>query len=386
MPSFLNYKKYFVLVKDVLFFYKLELFYLIILGILFGFIYPWYSSVDINRMWSQKSDGRSLIQMSRLVLDYFLILTTIIVVINLRDPNQSLIKITKYVLIITILISIIDFFTNNQIKQFFFPGYRIVENRFTGFNGEPRSFGKVCSMLSMLIIFLTYNGQTKKHLTVVLLGIIGVLISSSASAYIITFLWIFLYLIFKKKYLLLTIIFIFLTTASSLTFFMPKDSLLSSRFEKVLSPIIEDDQNISESIDYNEPKIFASFEVFDRAALNFLYNNTLYIFIGTGPNLISIPASDYIDSFSQAIYGDQIDSVPHTFIVNLISRSGLIGLFFWLLFVLYFYRKLKSIAPDFTYGASVTFLTTIFVYSNFYIFLIGVILSFIILKLSFIQK
>ncbi len=111
------------------------------------------------------------------------------------------------------------------------------------------------------------------------------------------------------------------------------------KIEVVLSGNIDalDDDKVAE----NEPQIFTRFEVFDRAALNFLYNKPLYFLLGTGSNLISIPASPYLSSVAYSIYGDRIDSAPHTFFVNLISRSGLIGLIYWILFFfkLTFYNK-----------------------------------------------
>lgn len=380
-PTIIKFPKYINQVKSILFFYKLELFYLLILGILFGFLFPWKSTSDVDRLWSQKSEGRSFIQMIRLILDYFLVLICIIIVINLKEPRRSLVRITKYVLVITIFISISDFLLSNQIKQFFFPGSPVIENRFTGFNTEPRTFGRVCSMLSMLIIFLTYNLQKYKHILVVILGIIGVLISTSASAYFITVVWTFLYFVFKKNNF--TILFILIiSTISTLPLLLQNDSALGERFKKISSSLIQNDEFLIENVDYNEPSIFSSFEVFDRAALNFLYNNPEYIFSGTGPNLISIPASDYIDSFAKKIYGDKIDSVPHTFVINLISSSGLIGFFLWFYFILYFIKKIKLIIPDFYYGAFVTFATTFFVYSNFYLFFIGVILGFLFIKLN----
>tara|TARA_Y100001954_G_C15648892_1_gene521612 strand:- start:348 stop:893 length:546 start_codon:yes stop_codon:yes gene_type:complete len=80
----------------------------------------------------------------------------------------------------------------------------------------------------------------------------------------------------------------------------------------------------------DEPYIFTSFEVFDRAALNFFYNNPRYIIFGTGPNLISIPASKYLDKSAILTYERTMVGIPGIGIINHISRAGLIGLILYL--------------------------------------------------------
>jgi hypothetical protein len=136
-----------------------------------------------------------------------------------------------------------------------------------------------------------------------------------------------------------------------------------------------------EKVDSDEPDLFKRFEVFDRAALNFLYRHPFYWIVGTGPNLISIPASPYITETNKSIYGSTIDSVPHSFIINLISRSGVIGLFLWTVAFLKFRKQLLNCMKSqkvFFYGLIVS---QLLVSSILFYFFLGIILFFIYQKL-----
>ena len=116
---------------------------------------------------------------------------------------------------------------------------------------------------------------------------------------------------------------------------------------KLVTGLLSDEISMEDKVHNNEPQIFTSFEVFDRAALNFFYFNKLYILSGTGPNLISIPSSPYINNKAYAIYGNSIDSVPHMFLINLLSRSGLFGIFLWFVFFIKFnFKKTNKNSPN----------------------------------------
>ncbi len=119
---------------------------------------------------------------------------------------------------------------------------------------------------------------------------------------------------------------------------------------------------------------FSHFEIFDRAALNFLYFNKDYIITGTGPNLISIPSSKYLTETNSKEYEDRIDSAPHSFIINLLARSGLIGLFLWLLFFFKLAKKTfqKSIGI-FAFFMAI-FIANMMVLTSYYLFALGIIL------------
>ena len=80
-------------------------------------------------------------------------------------------------------------------------------------------------------------------------------------------------------------------------------------------------------------------EVFDAASINFLNNNPAYYFLGTGPGLIYLPASEYILPRDNYIWGNRFEALPHMGLVLLLSNSGFIGL---ALFVAGFLVAIKS--------------------------------------------
>ena len=127
---------------------------------------------------------------------------------------------------------------------------------------------------------------------------------------------------------------------------------------------------------YGEPAIFTRFEVFDRAALNFFYNNPIYIFLGTGPNLISIPSSKYLDRSGIVTFEGKIVGIPGFGIINLISRSGLLGLFLYC----FTYFKILKILKNRNHTLLINILQTIsvmyiFISSPWFYFTLGFVLA-----------
>jgi hypothetical protein len=321
-----------------------EYLYLIILTIIFGFIFPWSSYFDSNRSWTQLAYGRSLIQMFKYFSEFILLLFVLFLFKSNKIDHNFVKKVFSKIIIIMVLFTIIDILFDFHIKEFLFSNEPIVSNRFTALNGEPRNFGRNCSLALLILIF--YNSSnSKKYFIPILFSIIGIIISLSASTYLATLLWIFLFLLTLKSVRLLIfpsiaiLIFIFNNFSNTENAFISETTTKI----KIVSGILNNNLETEDKVYNDEPNLFSSFEVFDRAALNFLYLNKLYILTGTGPNLISIPSSPYLNSKAFAIYGDSIDSVPHMFLINLLARSGIIGLFFWILFIIsYNFKKSRN--------------------------------------------
>ncbi len=353
LPTFFR-KKTFTLLqskKSGLNFIFYEFSYTIFITILFGIIFPWKSLTDYQRSWNQIAEFKSVIQIFRLIADF----GVFILIYNWLDSKKisftNIEKIVKNVIIVTVLIGITDFFLNFTLKNLFFSNYDRSEElfgRFTSFCGEPRVFGKSCLFAFNYLLFF----GNKKNILAKIFSIIGILISLSASTFILFVISILLYAYLKRKYWV--IIAFSITGAIASIFLVTNDFFMDNTYKKievVLSGNLDalDDDKITE----HEPDLFTRFEVFDRAALNFLYEKPIYSLIGTGSNLVSIPASPYLSSVAYAIYGDRIDSAPHTFIVNLFSRSGLIGFTLWILFyfkfLYYNYKKDKKASHFFIF-------------------------------------
>jgi hypothetical protein len=180
-------------------------------------------------------------------------------------------------------------------------------------------------------------------------------------------------LFYKTVKINTSLVFITIITIAIITTFYQNDEIFIVKIK--IEKVIKEKQEIEEKVYTDEPDFFSKFEVFDRAALNFVYKNPQFIIIGVGPNLISIPSSPYLTSFAYSIYGVNIDSVPHTFIINLLSRSGLIGLILWLMFFIKVSKMLKKKSLLLTSLLAATFVSNLIVQMSIFYFYIGIILS-----------
>jgi hypothetical protein len=93
-------------------------------------------------------------------------------------------------------------------------------------------------------------------------------------------------------------------------------------------------------------------DVFDASALLFLLHNPLYAWIGTGPGLISLPASSYVPpGVYSEIWGPDvgINSPPFHGLLLEVSNTGVLGLLTWCLSVmvcLQAFQRLRSYCRD----------------------------------------
>ena len=281
-------------------------------------------------------------QTIRLVAEFALILILLLWLNTKRITIDYLLKTISIIIFASLMVSLTDTMLSGSLKQMFFPEARILGDRFSGFNGEPRAFGRVCSIV--LLFLVSFYNLSKKDIVIKMglwSAIIGLAISMSASAYLMTLAWggLFVIVTGRFRYFVAGIALVTL----SLFFLNQNEFFRESTLTKIENTVSEgDDYYSTEKVSPNEPDIFSSFEVFDRAALNFLYEDSFFLITGTGPNMISIPSSPYLTASTYAVYENRIDSVPHSFLVNLIARSGLVGLALWFIFIMRFTTTLKG--------------------------------------------
>ena len=366
--------------KDI--FYKyginylfLEQFYVIIITIIFGILIGWHTDYDYLREWNQKSELKSIVQIIKLIADISILFIFNHFIDKEKIKLKFLNKTITYIYFGMLIIGLIDILTHHSIKGFLFSS-TFRENlfdRFTSLNGEPRAFAKVSIFIFIYSILLMNNKN--KFLT--FLSILGIFISLSASGIFVFILILIFYLIYRKKYLLitsLTLLILLITFSINNLYFDNKQfSATITKMNFVLGTS-ELNMNENEDIIESEPVIFKSFEIFDRAALNFLYSNPFYSITGVGSNLISLPASPYLTNAAKMVYGERIDSAPHSFFINLLSRSGLIGLSLWILFFIRSTISTYKISRKYFYLNIMNF-TFIFLINNIFFF---IFLSFII--------
>lgn len=319
--------------------------YVIVLfgGLIFGFIFPFKDYFEDVRAFAQRSEMRAIISSIRLFLELFTILLVVFWVKTNRIQIEKIIKFISIVLIINVTVAIVDFFSGYVLKLTLCPACiaNVGWGHFTGLSGEPRAFGRYCSFGFIFLLFfgsIQYNMLRKIG---VITSIIGIVLSMSASSLIITIIGMGIFLIYKRSVKSVVVIFsLLLVGYYSLQTNEYFQGATVNKIKMVLA--LNADESYDEKVSADEPEIFKRFEIFDRAALNFFFHYPLYSFFGTGPNIISIPASPYLTDSSKAIYEDGINSTPHTLIVNVLSRTGVVGLILYMLFFVRIYRSLKS--------------------------------------------
>ena len=379
--------------KSILKYFILEWRYLLLLAIIFGIIIPWEYK-DEYRTFSQKALGRSFISLIRIFLEYLSIIIPLIWIRHKLITIDKLFKIISFIVIFTVIVAVIDVLIGYKLRLIF-PNARLIEGRFMALNGEPRVFGAVMLFGNLLLYYLRTISKSKIYFVAYISTFIGIVLSNSASAIIVLItVSLALNIIFStfNKIVLLPILIILIVALNvddTLNYFVKNNYLSKTTVVKIEIVFGKDEKTaIYGKNNFDEPDVFKRFEVFDRAALNYLWNNPLFIFIGTGPNLISIPASAYIDSYAKLIYKDVINSVPHTFVINLLARSGIIGLFtILILFFNDFRKKLINVGLDkeklLFYKL---FFINLMIHTPLFFFILGIIVVIYLKKIDVINR
>lgn len=323
-----NFSKKFIVRLIILWFVLL-----VVLAVIYGYIFPW-EDLTGTRIWSQQAQGRALVQ----VINYTSLLSMafyLTKVLRDRDNIALALRVIYWGVMVNVVFALINFATKGQLNYIFLDS-GVIGTRFIGLNGEPRAFARICA-LGMLISFFEIFNSRNIRLCALFFGIIGFILGGSTSAFIAVMITLIILLfknIFKKKFIKTfagaLILIIIIITVSSMNLSIIKNYILP-RLNRIME--VEDRE-------YGEPFLIAALEVFDRAAMRFLYYNPQYILFGTGPNLISIPASNYISFRASQIYGNRIDSVPHMGAIQILSNYGLMGLFLWMVIIFFIYKSL----------------------------------------------
>lgn len=311
---------------------KLLLFWLTLLVFLmfiYGWLFPWVDTSG-ERGWNQQAQGRSIIFTIGMMLQIFSF-------IYFSSKNFSSKQFYKTINIIVFTLFLCALFTfldvlGIEIFNILNPsasrdiGFGII-NRARGIQGEPRVNSQVLAF-GIITLFIFNNIKYRRYLIIILMiafyysmslsGIIFILVGVGVLFFSGTF--------YKKNKRGIIAILI----AIPIGFSIPQVSnKVFSGFNKYL---------LSKSVHIND---HGGFEVFDASAISFLIDNPEYLFLGTGPGLISLPASDYIPLYAQRIYGNKIDSIPHMGIIQLVANTGFIGLFIWIIYFYKVYNNLK---------------------------------------------
>ena len=356
---------------------KYEYLILICLGILFGFLFPWEYESN-TRSWNQLASGRSIVALINILAETLLIYFIYTIFVSKKVLMKDFINTLSILIIIVSITTFIDFFLNYPIYSSLFGREAVTisnDGRLLGFSHEPRSLGRLITLGWLFLLVFKINGYRFIYeKTSLFFGLAVIIFVFSFSTYFIFILGILVIsrkqlLRFNFKYIFAIGILVFIFSLV-LSFNDEVNNIMLYKFVSVSEGRIDLLNNYP-----NEPFLFTTFEVFDRAALNFFYNNPNYLLFGTGPNLISI-ASQAINS------AGPLNGVPGYGLITLISRSCLIGLFLFFMVCKKIHKLIKiqnnKLLMDLFL---VCVFTYIFVRTPWLYFIIGLVIAHLQLEL-----
>lgn len=322
---------------------EIEIIYWFFLFYIISWIFPFHDTLEKYRTITQTFSGRYSTQIVGFVLE--LIFGYFAFFMHNKD-NKRFNQYIIFASYLTIFIGYCDLLFLNKAIYTYVLGDTHVLGRLTALSIEPRMF----SLGIVYIHFYLKIAKVKFRYNWMLP--LAVISTFSLSSILILFvLELYLVLKNKKKVFRNILVGIFLTT--TLLIIISKNEIIYNRFETRIIAL----QNLSEA-DYFP--IFGILEIFDRTSANALFYNWEYLITGFGPNTISIVASYYIPLNYLSTY-NIINSPPHTGLINILSRSGII----FLLMFLMKHRKSKNKVFLYLYLLQYNFLFYTFYYILF---------------------
>jgi hypothetical protein len=360
---------------NIKFWFKYELYILLITGLIFTIFLPWETQF-VNRPFSQQLIPKAIIGYIRYLSDVSLVLIIPSLLFLARHKNSNKkINFIYYFLIFQLIFSLIDYYFLSVLRNLFFVAPEISE-RFMGFNHEPRALGRNALYTILIIDFLRSKYSSKNILPKVakLLALTTLIISYSLSAYIAFFIITLLDINFKKfgyQFLRnISYIIIFLTFVSQIDF------VKNITLNKLTNTFIS----------VNELAVFNS-DIFsyNNAYLNFIIDNPNYLISGTGPNLINFAYEDYaIQDYKLNDPNYFVSTTPTLGLFRILARSGIFGL---LCYFLFYYNLRKKINISTNKIENLIFLKKnylllLILYTPFFFFNLGILIYY----LNFIKQ
>ncbi len=312
-----------------------------ILFVIFSVFFPW-EDLSGYRSWGQQSFGRGFITLVRILNEFILFYYIIIIIKSRKVTLRFFLQLFFFMTLLSFVVAVVDRFIGYKIVDTLFYFRDNLAGRFVGLNGEPKVFGRANALAFAVV--LIYKSEIKYFVPLVLLTTLGTFISLSASSIILYFAFLFVIITYRRKNNVV-IIMVLSLIMGSLVFIPSVLDLIPNKYgttDKIKQVVGGDVSSGDEDWVSNETFISKRFDIFDRLALIYLFENPQYLAFGVGPNLISIPASKYIPQ--NVIYAEEhrIDSVPNNFINNTIATGGILYLLVWSVFLFNIFRFLRN--------------------------------------------
>jgi hypothetical protein len=302
---------------------------LAILVVVYGYLLPWPDKTG-ERPWTQRSEGRSIINFSSTIAHVSAALY-VATVVQIREYRE---RIVDYLLVGTTLASvgcILEVLTQTDLFSILAPNRRewmlSEAGRARGFNAEPRASGSLSA--AGLVMLLGPGMKTNAKVSVLLLiHALGVAFTTSTLALVLLVVGVTSMLLLTRRVAIVAVaaLFALLTVIGLSAWFGDSPIQLwvqytGERFATREAAV--DSRTFGDMV-------VQSLEVFDACAMGFLITHPQHMIVGVGPGLVSLPGSDYVPAGNAYyIFGDRIDSIPFMGLVRTLADSGFLGLAFW---------------------------------------------------------
>ncbi len=323
--------------------------YLLILGVIFGLIFPWVDPTGIRAV-KDLAPSRAILHLGSLFLEFMAI-----IYLGVQfSKKKSLIDSFFLVFLLGVLITCIGAFIESyflvDIYHFFTKGNQMIMNslRPRGFSYEPRGLGQSTAVGLTLLMFY-YDRIPKKVLFISLPFCIyfGFIMSMSAAGIVTLLIGLTLTIFFSllKKRLAFFKSSIFKITLI-LTLLLPLSYFVLGQQTK---------DNFKSHLGKRSYILFGTsflekIEDQEAAALNFLVKNPLHFLIGTGPGLIYLPSVEYrIDKYLSQDHQPEknaFNTLPHMGWLLQLSNGGALSLGLLIFIFFAFYQNLRRENSD----------------------------------------
>ncbi|MFL5494123.1 MAG: hypothetical protein ACJ8DC_07035 [Gemmatimonadales bacterium] len=327
--------------------------YLAILGLVYGFIYPW-PNAGYLRPFVQSAQGRTLIYGTRLLSDFGIILFVARRVLGGMRPHEVM----RLLLIGTSIAAaggLMEAITGIQIYERL-TGYPINEmaGRVRGFNLEPRWLGLTMVQGGFIAFVWSRLRRSRALAVLAALHLLVLLFAVSASALFATVAaWLSLVLFERGVRRPLLALGAVAAGALALVLVMGKDLSLI----QVWATNLAERFTLRQAVDVatrTPVEILAQFlDIFDYTAFRVLTSSPLALVIGVGPGLVMLPGSYFIPEdprWSWVVESNEgITSLPTMGVLVEWSNGGILMLLLWVAFGVACWRAFSAMAkrePD----------------------------------------
>ena len=255
-----------------------------------------------------------------------------------KDPE----RVIGYFLIgtsVAALSGVIEFLTRMDLYGLF-TGLRSLslEYRMRGFCYEPRALGLIAGQGMLLSLVLHSHRPSLKFIGLGGLHALALFLAASTSALLATCLGAAFLFFFDRKVRRYMIVLATTGIIITVALLMVKSEHLATYFDNVrlrltINRIEEPPADIIENLAFR-------MDVLDGPALLFLFKNPMYMLVGTGPGLVTLPATEYLppSKYFTWLSKTGINTPPSIGWVLELSNTGIIGLTLWgLIYISLFY-------------------------------------------------